>query len=180
MNIATSTIGTETLVGGALCGMLAFDRHVTPAVVLSALLSTASPSIASSTRFEDTASSQSPTTHVLTSESPAIERIRELAFYQAGWDGPESVGPTVQTVRQAIAFARELQSLGNIIQPYISLAGDGEINFYWSTPELVLDLGFTGTGTYSYFGEAAGVELSADAAVLGERLPHSLVAALRA
>ena len=44
--------------------------------------------------------------------------------------------------------------------PEIRLAHDGEINFLWDTSNYHVDLGFYGTGTYSYFGcNAQGVKV---------------------
>ncbi len=50
--------------------------------------------------------------------------------------------------------------------PEIRLAHDGEINFLWDSNNCHVDLGFYGTGTYSYFGcNAQGVK------VLDENIP---------
>ena len=35
--------------------------------------------------------------------------------------------------------------------PHISLAGDGELNFAWNGDRMYVDLGFYGTGSYSFF-----------------------------
>ncbi len=44
--------------------------------------------------------------------------------------------------------------------PEIRLAHDGEINFLWDSNNCHVDLGFYGTGTYSYFGcNAQGVKV---------------------
>ncbi|MGW5961029.1 hypothetical protein [Methylorubrum thiocyanatum] len=164
-------------------GMFSCDRRfVMPFVALSALLTTTPPaaSAVDPHRFESTASKTRPLLPAFR-ECALIKRIREIATYQAGWDGPESVGPTVETVKQAIDFARQLQSLGDIAPPYITAANDGEINFYWKTPHLALDLGFTGTGQYSYYGQTPdGAEFAEDGADVGQPLPLELIAALRA
>ncbi|MBD1995095.1 hypothetical protein H6G00_00435 [Leptolyngbya sp. FACHB-541] len=106
----------------------------------------------------------------------AIARIRVLGTYKAGWTGPESVGPTRQTVEHAEEFARYLFSLGAIHVPYISASEDGEINFYWKRDGFTLDLGFTGNGCYSYYAcLPAGEEMIEDEAVLGTPLPKEIV-----
>ena len=38
-----------------------------------------------------------------------------------------------------------------ILSPHLSFADDGEINFLWNQDGIHIDLGFYGTGTYSYF-----------------------------
>jgi hypothetical protein len=163
-------------------GVTAFglDRSTVPAIVLTALLTTSTPLMAASHRYEDTALRSRPS--VILGEGPeSVKRIHQLASYEAGWDGVDTIGPTVETVKQAMAFARQFSRLSGLAQPHVSLAGDGEINFYWKTPHLVLDLGFTGTGRYSYFGTTPdGVEFIEDDAEPGQPLPPALIAALHA
>lgn len=178
------SMGTTTPAGPVLAvGVFPLDRRfAVPIVALSALLTTTPPASSGVNlhRFEDTALTTRPALPV-GEETAIIKHIRQVATYQVGWDGPESVGPTVSTVKQAIAFAQQLQALGEIAQPYVSLANDGEINFYWKTPRLALDLGFTGTGQYSYYGETPdGVEFAEDGADIGRPLPSDLIAVLRA
>lgn len=80
-----------------------------------------------------------------------ISRIKELAKYQEGWyDGIEGIPATPQTIKDAIVFANNLD-FNDIHIPYISLARDGEVNFWWDTETIKLDLGFYGDGTYSYY-----------------------------
>lgn len=80
-----------------------------------------------------------------------ISRIKELAKYQEGWyDGIEGIPATPQTIKDAIAFAKNLD-FNTIHIPYISLAKDGEISFWWQLETIKLGLGFYGDGTYSYY-----------------------------
>ncbi|GJD90745.1 hypothetical protein BHAOGJBA_4287 [Methylobacterium hispanicum] len=176
----TTTPGSSVLAVGVFSSR--DRRHLMPFIALSALLTTTPPAASAIDphRFESTALTTRPTLPAFR-ECALIKRIRELATYQVGWDGPESVGPTIETVKQAIDFARQLQALGDVAQPYVSLANDGEINFYWKTPRLALDLGFTGTGRYSYYGETPdGAEFAEDGAEIGQPLPPDLIAVLRA
>ena len=39
------------------------------------------------------------------------------------------------------------------VAPHISLADDGEVNFAWSADGMWIDLGFYGTGTYSFYAQ---------------------------
>ena len=59
--------------------------------------------------------------------------------------------------------------------PYISLANDGEVNFALTGGDIHLDLGFYGTGTYSYFARNHdGEEWFEDALPVTEPLPEKL------
>lgn len=80
-----------------------------------------------------------------------ISRIKELAEYQEGWyDGIEGIPADSQTIKDAIAFAKNLD-FNHIHIPYISLATDGEVSFWWDLETIKLGLGFYGDGTYSYY-----------------------------
>ena len=62
--------------------------------------------------------------------------------------GAETPAPAAFT--DAEAFAGQLPTpLSDM--PHISLADDGELNFAWNGGPIYIDLGFYGTGTYSYF-----------------------------
>lgn len=154
------------------------------ALCLSTSVAVASPV----TRYEDTAARPKLITtdafHGVRSKRyarKALERIDELSGYEAGWSGPDSVGPMLQTVIQAKDFTQALLENEGIAVPHISLASDGEINLYWKSESLVMDLGFSGNGRYSYFAEFAnGQEFIEDGAELNQPLPDELLAALRA
>lgn len=63
---------------------------------------------------------------------------------------PDAVWPDDRTFADARAFIERLPLL-SILMPEVSLAHDGEINFLWESDDVYVDLGFYGTGTYSYF-----------------------------
>ena len=63
---------------------------------------------------------------------------------------PEAEPPAPAAFTDAEAFARQLP-VPLIEMPHISLADDGELNFAWNGGPVYIDLGFYGTGTYSYF-----------------------------
>ena len=74
-------------------------------------------------------------------------RLEELRHREAA-PGADPPKPTAFT--DAEAFARQLPSPLSEM-PHISLADDGELNFAWNGGPMYIDLGFYGTGTYSYF-----------------------------
>ncbi len=74
-----------------------------------------------------------------------------MTKYPQGWyDGVEGIPATTKTIEDAIVFAKNLD-FNNIHIPYISLARDGEVNFWWDIETIKLGLGFFGDGTYSYY-----------------------------
>jgi hypothetical protein len=47
-------------------------------------------------------------------------------------------------------------------KPQLSLMDDNEVNFWWDLPEARFDIGFYGTGIYSYYAEIKDQEYGAD------------------
>ena len=64
--------------------------------------------------------------------------------------------------------------------PHVSLADDGEVNFAWDSEGVHIDLGFYGTGTYSYYARGSdGQEHFGDEVPAASSLPTDLDALLR-
>jgi len=108
-----------------------------------------------------------------------LTRIRQLGIYPHGWDGADGKAPSQATVRDAECFTR-LLGHDDIYAPSISLATDGEINFFWMLPHFRLDLGFYGDGTYSYYGmTTTGDEFLADEVSISTPLPAQILQLIR-
>lgn len=93
---------------------------------------------------------------------------------------PGAVRPVDEAFADARAFIERLP-LSSIPAPEISLADDGEINFLWAGGDAAayVDLGFYGTGTYSYFargGDGRGVR--GEGVPTSQGLPGEIVALL--
>ena len=59
--------------------------------------------------------------------------------------------------------------------PHISLADDGEVNFAWHHGKIKIDLGFYGTGTFSYYArDSAGNETFGDDVPARRAIPLDL------
>jgi hypothetical protein len=110
----------------------------------------------------------------------AIARIQEIAAYLDNWNGPDSIAPTALAAKEAELFTRYIFSHNAIISPYISASNDGEINFYWKRDEFILDLGFFGGGSYSYYAHLPnGLEILEDQVSLHAYLPQEIVDLIR-
>jgi hypothetical protein len=113
-------------------------------------------------------------------DHPMISRIRTLAAYENGWDGPESIAPMRSTVEDAELFARYLFSIESVHLPHVSASSDGEINFYWKNDGFLLDLGFDGDGYYSYYAHLPnGGEIIENGASLAKSLPQEIIDLIR-
>ena len=66
---------------------------------------------------------------------------------------PATNWPSERAFADAGTFIRTLPT-GLVLSPSIGLADDGEVNFLWDHDGLHIDLGFYGTGAFSYFARA--------------------------
>jgi hypothetical protein len=108
-----------------------------------------------------------------------LARIRQLGLYPHGWDGADGKAPSRAAVRDAECFTHILVR-DDVYAPSISLATDGEINFFWMLPHFRLDLGFYGEGTYSYYGTTTtGDEFLADDVSVSTPLPAQILQLIR-
>ncbi len=85
--------------------------------------------------------------------SPTLQLIKNLEAHQykpedERW--PCAEWPNEKAFEDAYIFIQHLD-LTLIPIPIITLADDGEVNFLWKYDPVHVDLGFYGTGTYSYF-----------------------------
>ena len=85
--------------------------------------------------------------------SPTLQLIKNLEAHQykpedERW--PCAEWPDEKAFKDAYIFIQHLD-LTSIPIPIITLADDGEVNFLWKHDPVHVDLGFYGTGTYSYF-----------------------------
>lgn len=98
----------------------------------------------------------------LSSLNQIIYEIRTIARFNDAWHGPHSVAAAQKAIDDAERFAREL-TWSQKNRPKVALAEDGELNLFWKSEEIYLDVGFFGDGTYSFFGQlASGETISGD------------------
>ena len=106
--------------------------------------------------------------------------VRKLASYKEGWSGLGSVPPKRESVEEAERFI-SIITKDNVLEPYISLAADGEINFYWKNDDFLLDIGFFGDGVYSLYAKVRSEqEIIEDDLSLEYPLPESVASLIRA
>lgn len=115
-----------------------------------------------------------------TKQQIAISRIEALSKNKDGWKGPGTLGPTESSINAAMHIATTLLKNEQVGLPHIGLAADGEINFYWKTPRIVVDLSIARDGTYSLFAQPkAGKPIYHDATEPNAPLPKELVKLLQ-
>ena len=104
-------------------------------------------------------SRKSPTYRLISRLTDLFETPEDARWPSAKW-------PDGSAFEDARAFIAKLP-LSHVAEPEIRFANDGEINFLWTDDNVHVDLGFYGTGMYSYYGrnssghEIQGVEVLA-------------------
>ena len=114
--------------------------------------------------------------NLLRQQRDTIEnRLNELRQRETA---PGSDPPAPDAFTDAKDFAGQLPTPLSEM-PYISLAGDGEVNFAWNGGPVYIDLGFYGTGTYSYFArDKHGEKHHGDAIPAKGPIPDNLIKTL--
>ena len=79
-----------------------------------------------------------------------LQRLATLESRPESERWPSAELPSARALVDARDFIRALSKC-SILLPHLSFADDGEINFLWNQDGSHIDLGFYGTGTYSYF-----------------------------
>ena len=90
-----------------------------------------------------------------------LRRLQEFEQLTESERWPTTDWPTPQAFADARAFIRAWNKL-SMLAPHLTLADDGEINFYWGHDGIHIDLGFYGTGAYSYYAHGKGEERFSD------------------
>lgn len=115
----------------------------------------------------------------LTIETELLEEIGKLARYRRGWFNSHSLPAKRETLQDAMNFIRTMD-WGMVKKPHVSLAEDGEINFWWDTLAVRLDLSVDGDRQYFYYASFQdGSELQDDGQAIGVPFPEKLLKALR-
>ena len=120
-------------------------------------------------------------THVITWEPvilPLLERLAELRWLPEEERWPGADWPLEEAFQDAGKFTERLPATMRVA-PHISLADDGEVNFAWSQGGIWIDLGFYGSGTYSFYARGKnGEEWFGDEIPVASSLPRELRALL--
>ena len=109
-----------------------------------------------------------------------VRRLEQLRSVPEGERWPTSELPDDAAFRDAKVFLDRLP-FPLVALPHISMADDGEVNFAWDREGMHIDLGFYGTGTFSYYARRAdGQEYYGDEVPESSALPADLELLLRA
>lgn len=105
---------------------------------------------------------------------PLLERLSELRLLPEADRWPSADWPDDRAFVDAVEFTERLP-VPLRASPHISLADDGEVNFAWSVEGARIDLGFYGTGKFSYYArDKNGDEWFGDEIPVTSPLPREL------
>ena len=107
------------------------------------------------------------------SVDPTSDLRRQVLSYQM--ERPHDLS-LVSAVNDALKFINLVPATATL--PYVALADDGEVNFYWRRGQsLLIDVGFFGDGMMQYYvwDEASGVDVDDSIPFSGRVLPRDIV-----
>ncbi len=111
---------------------------------------------------------------------PLLERLSELRSLPENGRWPGTYWPNDRAFVDAGKFTEGLP-VPLKAPPHITLADDGEVNFAWSIEGTRIDLGFYGTGNFSYYArDNSGGEWFGDEVPVLSPLPRELRSLLTA
>ena len=103
-----------------------------------------------------------------------LSRLAELFETPADTRWPSMAWPSENALEDARSFVMRLP-LAQVPEPEIRFADDGEVNFLWICESVHIDLGFYGTGTYSYFGHnGEGQEIQDENVLVSDGLAQAI------
>ena len=104
--------------------------------------------------------------------------MRICSIQHKNRDFPGATAPTPTAFNDALSFAGLLPSSSPV--PHVSVADDGEINFFRRREGLYIDVGFFGDNQIHYYVqvEALGIDVADSRPFDGKSLPRELVIAL--
>lgn len=88
---------------------------------------------------------------------------------------PNGMRPSLDAIDEALRFVELLPA--DAPAPHVSVADDGEVNFFRRGPGLFIDVGFFGDGRIHYYARVDALEIDVDgsAPFSGRSLPRDLV-----
>lgn len=106
------------------------------------------------------------------------KRIRAFTGLEAGWKGPGSIPVPQAAIDDAERFSLAVMTSDTIEPDFVGAAADGELMITWRAPNIFVDVGFHGTGTYSVYADIAGNEHLEDDRSANQPLPEHVLKAL--
>lgn len=100
------------------------------------------PTINATFHFDDV-------TRPTTEPEKIIGDLREWRFFEENWDGENANAPSIQSIRDAIAFVRLIKDKEEMPQPMLHASGN--VSLYWNNERLYADIEFLGDGLVAYF-----------------------------
>lgn len=78
-----------------------------------------------------------------------IGELREWAFLKNNWDGEDGKAPSVDSIKEAVAFIRLMNR--NAEMPDPNLLASGHVSLFWNSQNFYAEIEFLGDNRVAYF-----------------------------
>ncbi len=112
------------------------------------------------------------------SKASLVEKIEEFSLLKVGWGESNSIPPNTNAILQARQFIDLLPTGAEL--PQVSVAGDGEIIFFWRSDSAYIEAGIFGDDEIHYYidVENAGIDIDCSEPFSAQSLPKELIVAI--
>lgn len=107
------------------------------------------------------------------------QKVSSFEFLTKSWAGRNTILPSSVAIQNSLRFIDLLPSSGTL--PEVSVAADGEVNFFWDSEGVFIDVGlFSDDKIYYYINvDAIGVDEDGAEIFNGKSLPIPLESVIR-
>ena len=108
------------------------------------------------------------------------QKVKSFETLNEDWAGRNTILPSFVTIQNSLRFVDLLPS--EVTLPEVSVAGDGEVNFYWNFQGVFIDVGLFVDNKIYYYIDVDTIGIDEDGAEIfdDQSLPASLEFAIRA
>lgn len=170
---------------GYLGGARALAFHVSRLTTLAAvLLAGSTPPVVTSPK--DLSASQAefrPASMTIALGAHFLEAYDEMASFlnlDAGWDGEESIAPSVQAISRAMNYLRALPS--DVPAPEATVSADGSVGWFWRSDDVFASVEILNSSVTVFYAEDKRTGQAARGLFKGENpeIPDDLIEIIRA
>jgi hypothetical protein len=88
---------------------------------------------------------------------PVLSELWSYSSLEPGWDGPNSISPSKDSIERAQKFLVALDPKTTLPEPMVS--ADGIIGWFWDSPDMYFVVEFASVDLVRYYGKKQDLEI---------------------